>query len=66
MNISTFTLVEDGGKVTRSKISNAEGGINRSPFLTALFTKTGRAFGVDKILPSNKKNTMVMTIAMMN
>lgn len=53
--IFTFTLAEDEGKVAWTKISNAEGGISRSPFLTAPFTKTGRALGVDKILPVNRK-----------
>jgi hypothetical protein len=53
--VPTFILAEDAGKVTRTSISNAEGGINRSPFLTALFTRTWRALGVDKILLSNKQ-----------
>ena len=53
----TFTLAEDAGKVTRINISNAGGGINRSPFLTAPFTKIGCAFGVDKILPPYQSNT---------
>lgn len=49
----TLTLAEGAGKVTPISISNAEGGTNRSPFLTAPFTKIVRAFGVDKILQPN-------------
>ena len=55
--VVTFTLAEEAGKVTRTSISNAGGGIKRSPFLTAPFTKIVRAFGVDKILePKKEKN----------
>lgn len=46
----TLTLAEDGGNVTRIRISNEDGGIKRSPFLTAPLTRIVRAFGVDRIL----------------
>lgn len=48
--MQTFNLAEDAGKVSRNNVSSAEGGIKRSPFLTAPFTNIVRAFGVDKIL----------------
>lgn len=54
----TFTLAEDAGKVTRISISNEDGGTKRSPFLTAPFTKTDRAFEADKILHQEGKNSI--------
>lgn len=41
--------------MSRNSVSSAEGGTNRSPFLTAPFTKIVQAFGEDKILQPKKK-----------
>ena len=50
----TLTLADEAGNVSRTKISNEGGGINRSPFLTAPLTSMVLAFGFDKILiPKN-------------
>jgi hypothetical protein len=38
------------------KSSRADGGTTRSPFLTALFNRIGRAFGEAKILISRDDN----------
>lgn len=46
----TLTRAEGAGKVTRRSRSRDEGGIRRSPFLTAPFTKIVRAFGAERIL----------------
>ena len=52
VNWFNFTLigVEDAGNVTCSKRSSAKGGIKRSPFLTAPFTKILYALGLERIL----------------
>lgn len=53
--IPTFTRAEDAGNVTLISKSKDKGGNKRSPFLTAPFTKTVRAFGLDKILQPQKQ-----------
>lgn len=52
-----MTLADDAGKVTRISKSSAGGGINRSPFLTALFIKIVRAFGAERILKQIKNSS---------
>ena len=48
--ILTFIRAEDAGKVTLIKMSRADGGTRRSPFLAAPFNSIERALGAERIL----------------